>query len=242
MTSTTTQPSEQIAASGFEERVLDAFNLDDVAASCAVKAWKEHCLQVLGETVGEETHRFSSEAVINAAVEFFQADIRENLAIHQTKVAREERLLALMVLRATLGASEGVFPDEDEGERIVPERLSVVKVSNADKTKVLEQVIEVSRRIADGDHDGDATDAFPKDIGEGIQKFTADLQTLISMAGQNGRETVTRICDEREYANEVLQGDEMPRPLRFLAKIVLETSSSEMPKRVNHVDFGFGKR
>lgn len=225
-----------------EARVLEGFDLEDVATACAVRSWKDHFAQVIDETVGDETHRFNSEAVLSAAVVLFQAEIRENLAVHQVKVAHVEWLLALMKLRAELGAREGIFPDEDEGERIVPERLAVIKVSKAEKTKLLEQVIEASRRIAEGSHDGEAIDAFPKGVGEGIRDFAVDLQTLISKAGQDGREAVTRICDDREYANEVLQDDQMPRPLRFLAQIVIETSSNDLPKKANHVGFGFGKR
>lgn len=75
----------------------------------------------------------------------------------------------------------------------MPERLAVIKVGKAEKTKLLEQVIEASRRIAEGSHDGEVIDAFPKDVGEGIRDFAVDLQTLISKAGQDGREAVTRI-------------------------------------------------
>ena len=41
------------------------------------------------------------------------------------QLARNERMLALVRLRVAIGASEGVFPDEDNGERLAPEHLAV---------------------------------------------------------------------------------------------------------------------
>jgi hypothetical protein len=184
-------------------------------------------------------HKFTSTEVFVAAVAFFLADIGENVAIHHLRVARDRRRLKLANLRGALGKYDGFFLDEDEGDSIVPERLAVVRITNATRIQALQQVVMASRRLAESDDDGTSGEVpFPTSLGDGIQAFAADLANFIKTNGERGRSLIRQVCENLSYAGQVIDDEAMPPPVKFLAKIVIEAiGHNRLPEERK---FGFG--
>lgn len=228
-----------------EKRVVESFNLDDVGANYGVSRWREHVEKARGvEDAGEVAYPFTSPKVLDAVVEFFKADIAENIAIYQVKLARNDRLLKMMNLRVALGEAQGVFVDEEDGEHVVPELLAVLRVTKSAKTKMLQQVVQASMTLAHNNGDENAEQpSWPAGLGDGIQDFANDLTEFISANGEEGREIVTRVCEDTDFAKKVCNDEDMPRPIRFLGQVVVEANTNNhLPKKEQRIGFGFGSR
>lgn len=228
-----------------EKRVVKAFDLDDVGANYGVSRWREHVEKTRGvEDAGEIAHDFTSPKVLNTVVEFFRSDIEENEAIFRVKVARNNRLLKLMNLRVALGENQGVFVDEEDGERVVPELLAVVRVTKSAKTKMLQQVVQASMTLVHNNGDENAEQpSWPAGLGEGIQDFANDLTEFITANGEEGREIVTRVCEDINFAKQVCNDEDLPRPVRFLGQVVVEANTNNhLPKKERAIGFGFASR
>ena len=221
-----------------EKRVIESFNLDDVGANYGVSRWREHVEKARGvEDAGEVAYPFTSPKVLDAVVEFFKADIAENIAIYQVKLARNDRLMKLMNLRVALGEAQGVFVDEEDGEHVVPELLAVVRVT---KAKMLQQVVQASLTLAHNNGDENAEQpSWPAGLGDGIQDFANDLSEFIATNGEEGREIVTRVCEDINFAKKVCNDEELPRCIRFLAQVVVEANTNNhLPKKKRRIGFG----
>lgn len=228
-----------------EKRVVESFDLDDVGANYGVSRWREHVEKARGvEDAGEVSHSFTSPKVLDAVVDFFKADIAENVAIFQVKLARNNRLMKLMNLRVALGEAQGVFVDEEDGEHVVPELLAVLRVTKSAKTKMLQQVVEASMTLAHNNGDENAEQpSWPVGLGDGIQDFANDLTEFISANGDEGREVVTRVCQDTGFAKKVCNDEDMPKPIRFLAQVVVEAkTNNHLPDKERRIGFGFSGR
>ena len=211
-----------------EKRVVESFDLEDVGAFYGVSRWREHVEKARGtEEASEIAHCFTSTKVLDAAVDFFKADIAENVAIFKVKLARNDRVMKLMNLRVALGEFQGVFVDEEEGERVVPELLSVIRVTKSAKTKMLQQVVQASMTLANNNGDEEADPpSWPTGLGDGIQDFANDLTEFITTNGDEGREMVTRVCQDIGFAKKVCNEEGLPHPVRFLAQVVIKTNTN----------------
>jgi len=228
-----------------EKRVVESFDLEDVGAHFGVSRWREHVEKARGaEDAGEIAHSFTSTEVIDAAVDFFKSDIAENMAIFKVKLARNDRLMKLMSLRVALGEAQGVFVDEENGEHVIPELLAVIRVTKSAKTKMLRQVVQASLTLASNNGAGEVDPpSWPAGLGDDIQDFANDLTEFINNNGDTGREMVTRVCQDAGFAKKVCTDEDMPKPIRFLAQIVVETKTdNHLPDKERRIGFGFGSR
>lgn len=215
-----------------ERRVIKAFGRQGPAARFGLKTWQEQSQRAReeGPGVGKVVHRFKSPEVYDALVDYFVADIADNAAIHEAKVAKDKLKLAAVKLRAALGEHDGCLLDQEEGDRIVPERFEVVRVSESARKESLRQVIKASMKLAEEDDEtlgNEGEDSkFPSALGDGILQYAKDLSEFLRATGTKGRELVVRLCQDANLAKEVRGDDDMPSPLRFLAGLVLETTAN----------------
>lgn len=226
-----------------EERVLAALDLDDPGVRYAVKRWREEVAEARhANDAGRVIHTFTSPEAIEATVNFLKADIAENEVIYRLKVARNKRRTTLMNLHATLGEHDGFFVDEEEGERVVPERLAVIRIDKTARVTAMHRMVEASMKLAksDGDSAGEGH-TFPNELGDGIQDFANDLREFVRVNGDEGRQLVIRVCEDRDFAAKVAADEEMPNPLRFLAQVAVQTVMKNcLPERPPVL--GFGRR
>jgi len=224
-----------------EKRVLEPFDLNDIGVRLAVATWRKNVEKIrAGQNADEIAHYFTSPEVLDPVVEFLQSELREDIAVSRVKLARNEHVMKLMNLRVVLGQTQGVFVDEENGERIVPKLLAVVRVTKSAETKKLRELIQASRTLANntGD-DKDEQPSWPSGLGEGIQDFADDLKEFISTNGDQGREMVSLICQDPGFAKTVSKDAEMPQCIKFLTQIVVETNTSNhLPEKVRQIGFG----
>jgi len=228
-----------------EKRVVESFDLDDTGVNYGVSCWRENVKKARAvEGAGEIAHGFTSQKVLDAALDFFKSDITENMAIFEVKRAQNERLMKMMNLRTTLGEAEGVFVNEENGERIVPELLAVIRVTQSARTKMLQQVVQASMTLASSNGDKDAEQpCWPAGLGDGVQDFANDLTEFLSANGDAGREMVTRVCQDTDFAKEIRNNEDMPRCIKFLAHLVVETNTNnQLPDKERRIGFGFSSR
>jgi len=134
--------------------------------------------------------------------------------------------------------------DEEDGEHIVPELLAVLRVTKSAKTKMLQQVVQASMTLAHNNGDENAEQpSWPPGLGDGIQDFANDLTEFLSANGEEGREIVTRVGEDTDFAKKVCNDEDMPRPIRFLGQVVVEANTNNhLPKKEQRIGFGFGSR
>lgn len=217
-----------------ERHVLTGLDMGEAGVRYAVKRWRDDVAEARqADDPDRVAHTFVSREVIKATIDYFRADIADNEAIYRLKVARSKRRKALMDLHTALGEHDGFFVDEQGGERIVPERLAVTRVDKAAQINALHRVVQASIQLAKSNGDGAVEEpAFPADLGDGIRDFENDLKEFIRANGDQGREMVLRVCEDRDFATEVIANEEMPKSVRFLAAIVVETvMKNRIPER-----------
>jgi len=238
MTESTTSRESDSTFEDIEKRVLEPFDLDDIAESRAVNLWRAGVEKVRAAVgLADVTHRFSAPQVHDAAVEFFKTEIREYESIHRLKVAEHRSSLALKNLVAMLGEHDGIFPDDEEDQRVVPEILSVVTIRKSTQRRLFKQVVQASRDLARAKGD-DGEIPFATELGDGIKHFKDDLHEFIESNGDHGRAAVVRVCEDREFAETVNGSEEWPKPLRFLARIVVQgASTSRLPEQERKIGF-----
>ena len=222
-----------------QNRVIEHFNGNDICDKYSVSLWQEELENVRGaRDAGEILHHFTVPNVIDAAIEFFKSSIEENRAIFQVKVKMNRRRMKLMALQSALGEDQGLFVNEEEGEMIVPELLAVIRVN---KTERLQQIIQTSMSLA-RDEKGECKDqpSWPSGTDE---NFSNDLTKFINTNGDEGRELVTRVCEDIGFARTVHNDEEMPMPIRFLAQIVTEAGKdTHIHKKKKIIGFASSSR
>jgi hypothetical protein len=225
-------------------RVIEPFDLNDVGQRWAVEQWRKHAeAERDGEPLGKIVHEFVSEEVLKAAVAFFQADIKKNVAIFKAKLAKNQRYEALVQVRSALGAHDGVFPEEEESIDI--ERLAVIRNGPDEKQAEHRKLVEVSRALAEAEGDHEAVIAGaqlpgPLRENEGVKAFLSDLVEFLGANGERGRDLISRVCVDEKIASRVKDDDDMPKPVRFLAGIALDLSRNAQKLPVEHRPLGFG--
>lgn len=237
-TDTPRQPQSLPSLEPIQKRLRESLNLDDPRDKFAYQEWEKDAEKTRkAATEHDLAHIFVSPEVTDAAFEYCKADVEENKLLFQIRAARNERKIQKMKLLAALGQYDGYFPNEDEHEELVLVALAVCKLT---KARLYQQVIDTSLKMA-----GDAAQldseapAFPVALGDGIREFADDLRALIQENGDAGRQLVTRVCTDCDFAKKVREDDEMPKAIQFLAGLSLELrKKNKLPdKEVRHIGF-----
>lgn len=223
-----------------EKIILKPFGSGDVAVKHAVARWTSDIADVRGdEKAGEVVHSFENRGVLESVVRFCRADILENYLLYMAKLAKHHRMLARQSMPVVLAEKEGIFVDEENGEQIVPELLSVRRVSAADKIKTFKQVVRSTLALAEAK--GEPTDGGPEwpiGVMKGLGKYVNDIQEFIQATGEGGCEFISRVCTDVDFAASVRQDEKTPQCVKFLAEIVTELSKrSPIPSKKAKVGF-----
>jgi hypothetical protein len=223
-TQSNTQPAVQWDE--MVEQVKRSFDLNDPADRSAIEQWLNDVEQVRQQAaVNDIVTLFTSPEVLAGALAFFIADIEDNRALYHLRLARIRRQQQQMNLKLILGVAQGCFPNEQAGEQVVPEMLAVMKANQKAQQQMLADVVAMSHQLAQGETAAEEL-AWPAALGSGIQQYAADLVEFLSRNGDAGRQLVQRVCQDRNYAQEAAQEQQLPQCIQFLAGIVTKVSNS----------------
>lgn len=223
---------------GFEKSIIESREGKSVARKYAIARWRERVKGIREEYEdGNVAHVFTSSEVLEAARKYHTADIARFEATYEVKLAREALAVAEKELRVALARHDGFLLDEEEGDQLVPEMLAIVRKTKADEVKRLRGVIEFARLTAQA-ADGEHRNAVPRPKGPGLSSFASDLLEFIEASGEQGCATIRRICESVNVASRVKDDPEVPPPLRFLARLVVDTNDY-MVLSVHHQPMGF---
>ncbi len=189
----------------------------------------------------EIVHKFSAPEVIKAAFDYFKADLDENRALFDLKTARNARRLAKLKLVADLGRFDGRFIDEEDDEEVVAAIGAVVAKAKLAKTRLLQQVVEASLKLAESKDNGALPPTFPEALGDGIRDFQNDLIEFIQVNGEEGRKLIVRVCKDCDFARKASGDAALPKCVKWLADVVVDVhGKNKLPEKQTVIGFAAG--
>ncbi len=198
--------------------VLSHFDLDDPAVRAAVAMWEEQRARLRDYLdVGIVEHDFTSPEVLQAAIEYFKADIEENIAIYRRRMAIQQREKARAEVKFALGEHDGFFLSDESPHLVVPEHLVVVRITEGGLLKLNQMLVDRARELAEN------PDKNWQDYHWvlGLHAFGRDLDDFLRIHGEEGRAQIIAICRDHKVAREVLEDEQLEKPVRALAKLVV---------------------
>jgi hypothetical protein len=209
-------------------------DVNDSLLQKGYEAWLEQRRNDLTcEPLGTVVHRFTTAALHELAVKFFLADIEENAAILRLRLAQQRRVEALTHLHTGLAEHDLFFGKEDDN--VHENRLEVRRVSKAQELEYMRRVVRFSRDLVEG-----TAGLTPEQVAGGelpdylkgvaIQAYTVELGEYLVQRGAPGSDAIRQICDDAEFAAQVEQDEQSPRPLRYLAQMTNSVRSPVAPK------------
>lgn len=197
-----------------------------------------------GKLKAKVIERISEPLVLKSIVKHRVLDACENLAILEREAAGARLEESRRHVITQLGLRTGYFLGD--GESIDIYRLLVVKKDKAEEVTELKSLVTFCKGLGDAETDVPVealcNGAVPAEF-EGrpdFKAFLSDLGLLFVNEGDAARQLVARVCDEESFARKVVDDDELPKPLRYLASISLQVRSLSAKKAEQDHVVGFG--
>ena len=222
------------------QMAVDSFEDRDRTTRRAVERFMKHHREAAQEEVNENEvlGRIESDEALEAIVKLHRATILAVAAKERAEVATERAAIAAK--EAVLAIREYEDVDPDGQWRFDAHRLLILQGNDTGLGKEeLRQIVEFAERMANDDahHDPDSLRAgeFPVDLadvaakltGGGIGDFLADLLEFIAENGDTGRRLVQSVCHDIGTALSVAKSGHMPKPVVFLAQLVIKHQMTE---------------
>ncbi len=196
--------------------------------------WKSKMLAAQGDRLwGSIVHEFSAPETFDSLVQFFRADIADDVALHRARVSRRRRAQAYKKLLADISEFDLFDLDEEGGDLLNPAHLAITRENEADEIARKRQIVDVSRVLAE-EADGEEQ-LCPNDqaLVSAFSNYFDDLASLSRVNPEETRQLIKRIVNDIGFAEKVLAGTEAPKPLRYLADCVIQCSSFDCKFETN---------
>lgn len=224
---------QDAALRAVEERALATFNDDSPGGRFAVAEWRRTLDRVRAEFGDAKVvHRPRAPEVLDALVARFVADLEDNRAMYTARIARNRLKNAQQAAEAAIEEREGYLIDTEAGDRLVAELGAVVRRDPRARAGVAREVVATCPALATGEEA-----AFPAHDGLNCDEFEADFRAFLRDNGNRGEELAARVCDDVELAKTVAGDEQAPKPLRFLASLVVQSNAFALPARPDRVGF-----
>ena len=179
-----------------------------------------------GKLKDKAVARISEPQVLKSIVKHRVLDACEDLAILEREAAGARLQESRRHVITQLGVRTGHFLDD--GESIDIYRLLVVKKDKAEEASELKSLVGFCKGLTKGESkvpveelcNGSVPAEF--EARPDFKAFLSDLGLLFVNEGDAARQLAARVCDEESFARKVVDDDELPKPLRYLASISLQ--------------------
>lgn len=168
-----------------EQKVIDSFDEKNAGVIYALKQWKKEIDKIRNGHIHDEViYHISSPRVLNAIVNYFKKVVKEHIKIFQLRIARQVRAHHADKIFLAL-RREGIFVDDDAGEKVVPELPGVIRI---DEKKQLCQIVDATRQRALDKNDWESS-AWPDDLRKKYSDYVEDMENFIEVNGDSACET-----------------------------------------------------
>ena len=192
--------------------------MDDVGVQYALRERKKDTDKIRKRISSlRKVHTICSEEVIEKIVSYIQADIEERYYIYKAKVSANKCRAIYTEIKSLIAEKEGFFCEEHDV--IVPEILSVVKEGVEISIEEGKKLIESSLAFAKGEEV-----EWPSCTPE---EFINDLKTFLAV---NDYTVIEEVVKNPVIAKEYYEDESIPKPIRFLARIVLMVNEVKIEK------------
>jgi len=223
---TNAENAKAMAWEDVEKMVAARVDLSDKDERRGYEQWREDAMQkrAMVDEMGDVVVQFTAKEVIDAAIDACVADIKDNAAINRRKHTANVLQLKTLAIQNALGEAQGVYVDQESGERVILAAFAVVREAKAKKAKVFRRVVDASSALARISR-GEAAEqpAWPVAMVDGIKQYVDDLAEFLSTNGTDGCDLVLRICGgDRGLAKKVQDDSDAAKCLRYLAQLVVD--------------------
>ncbi len=200
--------------------------------------WQARQSELQTEPMGKMVHRFVSAEVRERMLQFMVAEILEEVAILKAHLAQQRRKEMAAHFSASVAEHDLFF--EQEEDRIFIHRGEVWRVTKADELEAVRQTVAFVRELATGTASITAEDALNEKLPAhlrryGIGAFTKDVGDFLPRHGEEGREIMRRICDDKEMAEQVEAHPQSPLVLQHLAGLCKMLNAAALPKAASRM-------
>jgi len=210
-----------------ESRVEKAFDCKDALVRQCLKQWRDDAADFREYVrLSSIVHRIESDEVIEAVIDYFIAGVRERIQSFRFQTAVNERLERFALIRLKLGVVEGCLLRDTGEQRLVPEALSVVRITKSATDAACAKLIDAVMEFVCLSEYEQRHFVWPVVFGEDLAEFPQELSKFLLCQGKCGRDFVLKICKEPRVARLVRSDEDMPRPLLRLAAMVLDVGNS----------------
>jgi hypothetical protein len=197
-----------------------------------------------GKLKAKVVERISEPLVLKSIVKHRVLDACENLAILERQAAGVRLEESRRHVITELGVRTGHFLDDDESIDIY--RLLVVRKDKAEEVTELKSLVGFCEGLSKGEAAVPVEElcngTVPREF-EGrpdFKAFLSDLGLLFVNEGDAARQLAARVCDEVSFAQNVVDDDDLPKPLRYLASISLQVRGLSAKASAEEPVLGFG--
>ena len=217
----------------------------DICVVNAIKQWKqERCDPAATEPVGELHHTVTTPEMELLAVAWHHADIEENIALEHVKQARAKIDEARSLFITALAQHEGVYANSEDMHVLIA-RMEVWKADGEQLKRALpRKVIAFCLAVANGElkFDDLRSGYYPKVFKDLqlIQEFVNDLLVFCDENGDVAKQQIKGVCENLTVAHKVVEDSDATQPVRFLARQVVTTKSTQACLQQGGPSIGFG--
>ena len=214
-------------------RVLISFDPKNNATAHGIKMFLASFRENLERKVdGKVLTKISSQEGKEAMVNFLRASLEYNICVDLLALA--DRKQAVAAENAKLLVLEHENFDQNVDWKFDPIKLLVIETSDDAEKLPIKKFCNFIKALADGSApisiesvcEGNLPDeikeALDRICGFKLDHFLRDIAELMIENGEDVKDLIVRICEDLELASVMAKKEELPGPLRFLAKIVLK--------------------
>lgn len=194
------------------------------------------------QPLGQVVHRFQSPEVHARVLDYFVADVLENVVLLQARLAEQKRKQAALELKAAI-AEHDLFFEQDE-DTIDVHRGEVRRLNKAEQLEFVRRIVEFSRDLATGNAGITPEELLrgkqpPQLRGLPIGDYASDLAQLLVTDLDNARALILEICTDENLARHVAEDPESPPVLKQLATLSCRLAAAHASKRARPEPVGF---